>query len=39
MGYFVLSLLLLLAVVAPHWGADSRDGRDWQPWPQVRRRH
>ena len=27
----LLSLLVALAVTAPRWGADTRDGRDWQP--------
>jgi hypothetical protein len=29
-AYVLLAALVLLAVVAPRWGADSRDGRDWQ---------
>lgn len=27
----ILLLLVLLAVTAPRWGVDTRDGRDWQP--------
>ncbi|MCU1600616.1 MAG: hypothetical protein JWO22_1325 [Frankiales bacterium] len=27
----ILVLLLALAVLGPLFGADSRDGRDWQP--------
>jgi hypothetical protein len=30
-AYVLLALLVALAVVAPRWGADTRDGRDWQP--------
>ena len=30
-AYVLLAVLVLLAVAAPRWGADSRDGRDWQP--------
>ena len=30
-AYVLITALVLLAVVAPRWGADSRDGRDWQP--------
>ena len=30
-GLVVLAFLVLLAVTAPKWGYDSRDGRDWQP--------
>jgi hypothetical protein len=26
-----LALLLALALAAPRWGHDSRDGRDWKP--------
>jgi hypothetical protein len=29
--FVLLSGLVLLAVAASRWGADSRDGRDWQP--------
>lgn len=29
--------LVLLAVTAPRWGADTRDGRDWQPPDPARR--
>ena len=40
MTLFVLfTALVLLAVAAPRWGADSRDGRDWQPRPLAGRRH
>lgn len=41
----VLVLLLALLAVALRWGADTREGRDWQsappgqdPWRVVRRR-
>ncbi|MCW2600595.1 MAG: hypothetical protein JWM02_2424 [Frankiales bacterium] len=27
----LLIVLVLLTVTASRWGADSRDGRDWQP--------
>jgi hypothetical protein len=27
----IFVVLVLLAVLAPRYGADSRDGRDWQP--------
>ena len=30
MTVFVIALVLV-AVTAPRWGADTRDGRDWQP--------
>ena len=30
-AYVLLAALVLLAVTAVLWGADSRDGRDWQP--------
>ena len=36
-AYVLLTALVLLAVVAPLWGADSRDGRDWQPLSQRER--
>lgn len=29
--FVLIALVLALAVTAPFWGADSRDGRDWQP--------
>jgi hypothetical protein len=29
----ILVILLALAVLGPLFGADSRDGRDWQPGP------
>jgi hypothetical protein len=32
-AYVLLAALVLLAVTATLWGADSRDGRDWQPRP------
>lgn len=38
-AYVLLSLLVILAVTAPRWGADSRDGRDWQPRSLTGRRH
>ena len=38
-AYVLLSALALLAVTAPRWGADSRDGRDWQPRSLATRRH
>jgi len=27
----IVTTLLLAALLAPRYGADSRDGRDWQP--------
>jgi hypothetical protein len=30
-AYVLISLLVALAVIVPLWGADTRDGRDWQP--------
>jgi hypothetical protein len=30
-AYVLLAALVLLALAAPFWGADSRDGKDWQP--------
>jgi hypothetical protein len=30
-GYVLISLLVALAVIGVFWGADTRDGRDWQP--------
>ena len=38
-AYVLLSALALLAVTASRWGADSRDGRDWQPRCLGDRRH
>ena len=35
MVIFLLVWLVLLAVLAPRWGADTRDGRDWQPGSWV----
>jgi len=32
-AYILLATLVLLALTAPRWGADTRDGRDWQPRP------
>jgi hypothetical protein len=32
-AYVLLAVLVLLAATAPFWGADTRDGRDWQPRP------
>lgn len=29
--FVLLAALVALAVSAPRWGADTRDGRDWQP--------
>jgi hypothetical protein len=29
----VLALILLVALLAPWFGVDTRDGRDWQPDP------
>lgn len=31
MVIFLLLWVLALGALAPRWGADSRDGRDWQP--------
>jgi hypothetical protein len=33
----VFVILLVLLAVASHWGADTRDGRDWQPGDWSRR--
>jgi hypothetical protein len=30
-AYVLLAVLVLLAVTAVLWGADSRDGLDWKP--------
>ena len=32
MELLILAILVLMAVLGPRYGADSRDGRDWQPW-------
>ncbi len=37
--FVLLSLLVALAVTAPRWGADTRDGRDWQRRDLSARRH
>jgi hypothetical protein len=29
--FVLLMALVLLALVVPRWGADSRDGQDWRP--------
>jgi len=29
--FLLVAALLAIALAAPIWGADSRDGRDWQP--------
>jgi hypothetical protein len=31
----IVLIFLTLAVLVPLWGADSRDGRDWQPSCRV----
>ncbi len=28
----IITILLLTALLAPRFGVDTRDGRDWQPW-------
>ena len=33
----LLAALVLLALVVPRWGTDSRDGQDWRPRPDRRR--
>lgn len=38
-GYALLIALVVLAVVVPRWGADTRDGRDWKPHTLAGRRH
>ena len=30
MEFVLLMLIVVLAAASPLWGADSRDGRDWQ---------
>jgi hypothetical protein len=30
MGWFLLAALVVLAVLTPRFGADSRDSRDWK---------
>ena len=30
MEFVLLILVVVLAAASPWWGADSRDGRDWQ---------
>jgi hypothetical protein len=40
MALFMLGLIVLAAVLAPFFGADSRDGRDWSAdsfWRSPRR--
>ena len=32
-GSMILLTLILLALLAPWFGVDTRDGRDWQPDP------
>jgi hypothetical protein len=32
-GAMILLTLILLALLAPWFGVDTRDGRDWQPDP------
>ena len=45
MPLILLAVLVLIAVAAPRYGVDSRDGADWNPArrydepPPVRRRH
>jgi|GEM_PF-2355391 len=29
MDWYIVVLFLTLALLAPRWGTDSRDGRDW----------
>jgi hypothetical protein len=31
MEFVLMILMVVLAAASPWWGADSRDGRDWQP--------
>ena len=38
-AYVLLAALTLLAALAPFLGADSRDGRDWQPRSLAGRHH
>jgi hypothetical protein len=39
-AYVLLAALAVLAVVVPRWGADTRDGKDWQPTcPRTGRPH
>lgn len=35
--YLLIGFLILLAVLAPLFGTDTGDGRDW--WPRQRRIH
>jgi len=35
--YLLIGFLILLAVLAPLFGTDTSDGRDW--WPRQRRIH
>ncbi len=30
---FLALIFLILGLLASQWGADSRDGLDWKPWP------
>jgi hypothetical protein len=33
-AYLLLAILVAIAVLAPHYGADSRDGCDWKACPR-----
>ena len=37
MTYFLILFLILLTPAVYFWGADTRDGRDWQPYDMEHR--
>ncbi|MBB6472047.1 hypothetical protein [Sphaerisporangium rubeum] len=38
MTWLVLAFIIAAAILAPLFGADTRDGRNWQPVPSGRNR-